>query len=1743
MAYHKIILRRTWRVFLYILLCLFTLILLAYIFINLPVGKRVVRNKVQRFLGEKLHTKVVIGSIDYSLPQWLEIKGVYIEDQQKDTLAYGEEISADLNMVKLMFGYTDIEKLYFKNILLKINKGENDTVFNYNFVLDAFTGNKSTTSIPDTAALKLTLNRLVFDNVALHFRDEKAGNNFNASIQSLDAILTKFQPDRVQFGLDNFYARGVNFKMKTYKESIPDTVTVKPADSLNLPEYSLFINANKFNLYDVNVSIDNSTNGMQYGNNITHLALSNVVFNLGQSIAIADSALLDSSMVKLVLPKTKPFEKKDSIIPSAPWFVKLGQLNMRQNNLAFDDSNMPYAGSFDAFHLDLKNVNTDIKAFHYSYDTLRGTVQQFSFKEKNGFNVDSLHVNYLQTATELTADELYFKTPQTLLRDKIELRFDTASATKALRTKNSTVAASISNSIIAFNDLYQVMPSIKSSFPPSKFANLSVRINTELRGNLQHIYLPFLQLSGLTGSSVSGHGNLYNVSDPKLFSYDLVIDKSRITKSDLLKFIPPGNAEAIQKIPAVFNLSGHITGNANNVIADIRTSAQGASFNGRIALHNISNPAKLSYDLAIKSADISKNFIIAFLPAGSLPPQINLPENIKTSGTIKGDDNSVTLNTKLATSYGNANVKGYLNNYKNPEQVKYDLDINLAGFNVGRLIKQDSILGLVSGYVTAKGKGFNYKTMVSDINGNLDAFAYKGYVYHDMDFTSRFNNGLIKSEGKINDDNLRMQYNLLANVKGAYPTVEAKLRVDTVQLQALNLYADTLNASFTADIRANDTRPRNLDLHVIIDSTFMQLGTEKTYLDSMVLTGTSAAGVDDIRFTAPFADIHANGAFDYDKVGASLMQYINNYYKFSDTKPLSIPDQQLTFEGNIQRHPIVLYVVPGLYDYRDINFKGRYSSAMKDSALNFTASVPYLFYDDYILRNGNLNVVSRNEQLNYDIKLDTLDYAALTFYGSTIKGYAAHDSLAADAVTQDNKGVDWFGANASVAIKADEYSFRLNDNLLLNYERWKVAPDNHISYSPRGILVKNFKMNSDTASISINSRQQVPNSPIDVVIDNFNLKSISVLISNDSLFASGVMDAMLLVDELDKPLPAFTGNAEITNLAIKQQPIGNVSASLQKKSENSIGGTLRLTGNGNDVEANGDYYLNNKEEQFRANLIMHRMNLKTLQVFTLGLIQNASGAINGNLELNGKFSDPRWKGDINFDTARFTLSEYGSVIRINQQRISLNYPDISFTNFIVLDSLSHEAKLNGKITSRSLNEYDLNLDLNAKDFIVMNTPNAISNEIYGYASVDADMRITGNSISPKLEGNILVKDGSKVTIVIPERSYGKDEANSVVRFIDRDTFAVDPPKTPFIPVKDSYVNFARYLNYNFNIEVNKNSTFTIIIDPVTGDKVVAQGDAQLNAGVDPGGNLILAGNYELDHGEYELNYQFLQRKFKLMKGSIISFGGEPMNARVNITAEYTAYTSARDLLSNEVTDVSPTLANSFNQKIPFRVILYLSGVLSKPDINFDIQLPEQSNLITGDLRTTIENKLIQLRGDQAATNKQVFSLLLMGRFVGEQSSDFFKGNTSDFSDLAMQSVSQFLSQALNEIAANLLKGIDVDLNLNTYRDFSNGGNNERTDLNVTLSKTFLDDRLVVSVGTNFGVVGEDPSKKTGSSSTSFMPDVSVAYKLTKDGRYMVRAYRKNQFEVVLDGYVVETGISFLVTMDYDKFHELFRRKK
>ena len=684
-------------------------------------------------------------------------------------------------------------------------------------------------------------------------------------------------------------------------------------------------------------------------------------------------------------------------------------------------------------------------------------------------------------------------------------------------------------------------------------------------------------------------------------------------------------------------------------------------------------------------------------------------------------------------------------------------------------------------------------------------------------------------------------------------------------------------------------------------------------------------------------------------------------------------------------------------------------------------------------------------------------------------------------------------------------------------------------------------MSRDTASISITDALGLASKTVNITINNLDLRDILGLVHQDSSRVSGLLNAKIFGTGSPDLDHSFTAGGAINAFQLAGQPIGDLQLTARMDHEDSITGSLDLVENGNRVKVNVSYLIAKRLHQLDAVADVQRLEMRLLQQFFPNDINNVSGSISGLLALKGLFNAPDWQGVVRFDSVNFNLSRLGGRYLVDKQILTLDCPAIHFNHFTVKDSLMHPMVINGTAVDDTASDYLLDLQVKSEDFTLINAPKAINDQFYGYATVDADVSVRGSSLKPVLKGNLLLNKRSDLTLVFPEKNTNRDAARSVVRFTRGDSIPQAEKDTVLAGVA-AISSLGTSSNYQVSLRTDKDAKLTMVMDPTTGDELSIQGAGMLGTAIDSLGKILLSGNYRLDTGYYALNYQFLDKRFSLLPGSTINFSGKPAEAQINIAAEYIANTSAKELLGNEVGSVDPRIARSFNRKVPFRVLLLLKGSMRNPAISFDIRLPQGEN-IDPDLRKTIENKLVQVRSDKSAINKQVFALLILDRFVGEQSSDFFKGNGTDLSDITAESVSSFLSAALDRIASDLFKGINIDLNLNSYKDFINYDKTEKSDLNVEVSTNFLNNRLNVEVGRNFGIESQDASTKASRQKASrFLPDVTLNYKLSTDGRYMFRSYRKSQVELVLDGYVVESGLAFIVTLDYDKLKEMLMGK-
>jgi hypothetical protein len=548
------------------------------------------------------------------------------------------------------------------------------------------------------------------------------------------------------------------------------------------------------------------------------------------------------------------------------------------------------------------------------------------------------------------------------------------------------------------------------------------------------------------------------------------------------------------------------------------------------------------------------------------------------------------------------------------------------------------------------------------------------------------------------------------------------------------------------------------------------------------------------------------------------------------------------------------------------------------------------------------------------------------------------------------------------------------------------------------------------------------------------------------------------------------------------------------------------------------------------------LELSTFEGALGAFVKTASGSVNGNISLDGTMNQPKVLGTINFDSTAISTTLLGGPLNINNEKLTVTENGFAFNNFTIRDSANNALNLNGNITTNNFINYGFNLDVNAKNFRALNTTNKDNKIYYGQLYLTSNLHIGGTEIRPMVDGAITVNDGTNFNIVIPQQEPGVVEREGVVEFID-----FGAPENDSLFMAYDSLNVSKIFGFDIatNIEIQREAVFNIIVDVANGDFLNVQGTGQLSAGIDPSGKITLAGSYEIDEGSYQFSYNFIKRKFVIEKGSKIVWLGEPTDAQVDVKAVYTTSAAPLDLVQDRLADMATAQRNIYLQKLPFEIHLDLSGELMKPIIAFDIILPPGNYNVGSDITTEVNARLAQIRQEPSELNKQVFAVLLMNRFVGENP---FQSSGEGFSaaSFARQSVSRLMTEQLNQLAAGLIEGVDLNFDVASSDDYSTGERRNRTDLNVGLSKRLLNDRLTVTVGSNFELEGPQQSNQR---SNNIAGNVAVNYQLDKTGRYYLRFYRRNDYQGVVDGYIIETGLGFIITVDYNRIREILHAKR
>ena len=1692
------------RRFIYFILGLLGLVLLlvvaVVVWLQFPSGQDFVASRAESYLRGKLKTEVRIGKFRTDFRHAINFDDVYLADQQRDTLLSVGHLGVSIDIFALLHSQVNVSDVELENGRVRLTRTLPDSVNNYDFIVKAFS---SPPTPADTAksTLKYDIGKVHVSNLLFTQNDQVAGSDLRAKIGDLLVNMDEVDVTNSIYKVDNAALRHAAISMVQTKTA-PELATPAPTAPL-----SLTFGLNKATLDDVAFTYKNDPSA-QYINtkiglaevtaknidlaketiDLGKLTLKNTTFAYAQNknVPVAERAVNPAEAVR----KVNEAAQKATTAPLS-WRVTLDQSDISGLAVNFDNFNEPKVKSrypaLDYSHLHFTGLVLDTRDLHYTDSLTTVKIDTLAGKDQSGFAITRARANATYSNTAIKLDSLDLITPNTRIKRSIAIHYKSLGGI-ADDLPNLGLAGDLRNARVGFRDILYLVPSLADTPPFNTGPNQSFLVSGLVTGRLGDLLVRNLDFVGLRSTTILAR-------------------------------------------------RAHIIG-----------------------LPNVDR--RLYVDLDIQKFSTTRADLLSILPKGTVPSNISLPPNLTVSGTLKGRPTTLafTTNLKLRSSYGNVAFSGQLGEADKAGMQPLIGTFAVQGFEAGKLLNNPTIGAITgSGRINATGNLSDPSTLVGKLTANIQSARYNGYTYHGVNAAVDIDRNKYTIAASSKDDpNLNLDLNAVVNLRDPKnPTYQVtSLNLRGVNLTKLGFYTGgdlRIQGDLTASISGSGLNTINgtfsgNKLVIIKDGQPIALDSVS---GRIVQNATRTA----VTFNSNVADVKLDGNVHLGDLATEIQRHISRYFKLPGVVPFSNPqgNQQFTYSLQVKRTDLIKRFVKGLKQLSPFTLAGDYSRAA--ARLTAQTSIPVIRYNAYRLDSLKFDVGSNPQRLAYDLHLaDAKQDTSLHLRRPSLVGTVANNKVnVRAAILGDSSNRERLALAGALAVveqgrRGDGYQFAFADDQIIDYQTWTAGPDNYVRYNADGTIVaNNLRLTNGKSALVIQSQDpKVNTSPLAVRFEQFDLGIVSKAIGQPDSTLGGTLNGEAVARGLGTKKQAFTADLTIKDLLYNKTVFGDLALQASNPVADRYDVNATLTGGGgNDVNAKGTYSTaTGAKSPIDFVVDVRRLNLKTAEPFTAGQVSKATGYLSGQLTLAGSPSDPQLRGQLTTSgDAGFVVPQLGSVFRVQNQAVTFDSKGIAFNNFTVLDSAGHKAVANGYLLTPNLadvSKYTFALNATTNDFLAVASKRSPNNTLYyGRLVVDSNTQLTGPFSLIKINTTATVVKGSDLTVENPAADPSVVERQGIVEFVD---FSLPDSLRNKQARRDTANAGAIGYDITAKITITDQTPFTFIVDPASGDNLRIRAAGTLTTHIDPGGAITLDGRLDVRRGRYRLSlYGLASREFIIRNGSYLLWSGDPYNADISITAVYKVKAAPAELLASQGADsqYAQTLARN---TMEFNVLIKATGPLSKPLIGFDITLPESQR--TSAVSGEVETQLARLRQpDQTSElSKQVFSLLVLGRFIQQNPFETTTGEGVLASQLR-GSVSQVLTDQLQNLTGKYLAGLGLDLGVTNQADYSSGSAQGRTDLNVAVRRQLFNNRLTVRLGTDVPLSGNQGGTQatSGTSSASnFSGDVSLEYSILADGRLRLRAFRQNAYEDI-DGLIVRTGAGLVFQRDYDNLKDLFAK--
>ncbi len=1222
--------------------------------------------------------------------------------------------------------------------------------------------------------------------------------------------------------------------------------------------------------------------------------------------------------------------------------------------------------------------------------------------------------------------------------------------------------------------------------------------------------------------------------------YKEFCDKVRLTLETEGSVLEPQSAGKWVHELGVFGVRGYdISGLFDGVVNDFIVDIGGTLYDSDIYVDgnvkDITLPSKLRADLNLdlsttpaKVADIYQSILHQPLTK-EVSLWLDKFNSLALVAHAKVQPEEVTTTATLSTDLGDVDIDGTLTYGSSTAFVG---NLSGRGVEIGKLLK---ISDIGETDVAATGNVALMDTaVVGDIGVTIDSFNWKDYDFENINLHANLSESAIQASVVSNDPNVLLSAEGSGVLSAEEPEYNLNLNLERVNFDAIGLSTSEREAWLSCNM---DASLRGGSLDRMIGRAMINNLTYATATDTLsteLVNISLAGGERDKSFSiySPILDLEYRSMASY----GDVIDYLTK------TLPSQLPLG--THDSHNAEQAVVVYgdrlyaaddhtavsvnikegegLATVLYPNADLAPDSSLSIEFspKSEEFNMLLESDYMSFDDVVVSHLRIEADGEAQSLNLEVECEELLAAELSIPDITLSAVTSSDNEVDVALFFSNADSALSGqlsAHATLARAANNaitVSSHITDSYIITpHQRWDIlAPS--IIYSPEGVAIDNFRIESANGSVDVNGEISKSNKKgLQLTLQNLMLNEWMGLIGGGTDNISGALDGkMELYSILSRPYGV--GAIALSSLSVGGVYIDplDISVEIPKRSEN----ILFELNNSLQEKRLAEGHFNYSTARYDARVDVQELELSMLNPLLDGVAEDIGGKGAIDLNISGVGNQLNLDGTITIDNFGAKLGFTGA--RYSASQVALNFADnrATLSPVRIEDGEGGWADADGNLNLQTLSNVEYSLSLIPHNLVTIDLTEESGSPFYGKVFASGAAHLSSHGGNTEISGAISTGTGS--LFCLPLTGNNDFAGADFVTFVDHSQDQVE--ESSELVARKKMEMMERKLKrivgnttIDMMLSVDTGTLLRLIIDPETENIIEARGVADLGITLDERKNeFAIRGDYEISEGVYDFNFQnIITKQFEINPNSYIRWNGSPLDANIDVGATYKLKTSLAPLLGGEST--------ASRASTPVECIVDLTGSLANVDVSFDINVPNAN--------TEYQSILSSYFSSQEMMATQFVYLLTLGNFYSDNSAS--QTNTASAAGTAIGF--EFLADQVSRLVSN--DAYKFDLKYRAIDDTSSS-------YSIDFQTEIIDDRLLLELEAN---VDTGDYYQLGDNSNQLSGGGAVTLLLDDMGDFYLRGFSRTIDRFDENQGLQENGVGLYYKRSFNRLSDLWRKKK